>query len=239
MAVGINAMPVTFVAHALAITAAIMVLVWSISFRGGLAWEAENKNLIFNLHPVLMLIGFIILGGEAIISYKSLPLEKPVKKLIHLVLHAIALALGIWGICAAFKNHNESGIANLYSLHSWIGIGVISLYGFQWLYSFLLFFYPGGSSNLRSGLLPWHAILGLFVYILAVGNAALGFLEKMTFLESGGLDKFGSEALLVNFTAIVTILFGAFVVLTVSAKSSPSSSPSIDDDETSYSYSAI
>lgn len=129
---------------------------------------------VVQLHPVLMLIGFIILGGEgknhnsiyctiikikfditfisirlmwsfdnddthvcieignaAIISYKSLPLEKPVKKLIHLILHAISLSLGIWGICAAFKNHNESGIPNLYSLHSWIGIGVISLYAFQ------------------------------------------------------------------------------------------------------------
>lgn len=49
MAVGINALPVTFVAHALALIAAIMVLVWSISFRGGLAWEATNKNLIFNV----------------------------------------------------------------------------------------------------------------------------------------------------------------------------------------------
>lgn len=108
----------------------------------------------------------------------------------------------------------------------------------QWLYSFILFFYPGGSANLRSGLLPWHALLGLFVYVLAVGNAALGFLEKLTFLESGKLDKYGAEAFLVNFTAIVTILFGALVVLTVSAKSpSPSSSPV--DDEASYSYSAI
>lgn len=49
MAVGINAMAVTFVAHALAVIAAIMVLVWSISYRGGLAWEATNKNLIFNV----------------------------------------------------------------------------------------------------------------------------------------------------------------------------------------------
>jgi cytochrome b-561 len=58
-------------------------------------------------------------------------LKKEVKKLIHLGLHAIALILGSVGIAAAFKNHNESGIANLYSLHSWLGIGVISLYGIQ------------------------------------------------------------------------------------------------------------
>lgn len=103
------------------------------------------------------------------------------------------------------------------------------------MYSFIVFFFPGGSSNLRSGLLPWHAMLGLFVYILAVGNAALGFLEKLTFLENGKLDKYGPEAFLVNFTAIVTILFGALVVLTVSAKS-PSS---IDDADNCSSYSAI
>lgn len=67
----------------------------------------------------------------AIISYKSFPLEKQVKKKIHLVLHAIALILGIIGIYTAFKNHNESNIPNMYSLHSWIGIGVITLYGIQ------------------------------------------------------------------------------------------------------------
>jgi len=92
---------------------------------------------------------------------------------------------------------------------------------------------------LKSGLLPWHAMLGLFVYILAVGNAALGFLEKLTFLENGGLDKYGSEAFLINFTAIITILFGAFVVLTASAES-PSPSPSVsNDDSVDFSYSAI
>lgn len=64
-------------------------------------------------------------------SYKSLPLNKKSKKLAHGTLHVIALALGIVGIYAAFKYHNESSIANLYSLHSWIGIGVICLYGIQ------------------------------------------------------------------------------------------------------------
>ncbi|KAJ7974204.1 transmembrane ascorbate ferrireductase 1 [Quillaja saponaria] len=218
MALGLPAIPFTFVAHVLGIAGIVLVLVWNLDFRGGLAWESSNKSLIFNIHPVLMLIGLIIIGGEAIISYKSLPLKKEVKKLIHLVLHAIALILGIIGIYTAFKYHNESGIANLYSLHSWLGIGVISLYGIQWIYGFLIFFYPGGSSSLRSESLPWHVLFGLFVYVLAVGTAALGFLEKLTFLENSGLDKYGSEAFLVNFTAVVTILFGAFVVLSVNSQ---------------------
>ncbi|MBH0219775.1 hypothetical protein GH793_16475 [Listeria monocytogenes] len=57
-----------YVAQVLAIAGAVLVLVWCIHFRGGLAWESSDKSLIFNLHPVLMLIGLIILGGEAIMS---------------------------------------------------------------------------------------------------------------------------------------------------------------------------
>ncbi|KAI4347538.1 hypothetical protein L6164_008345 [Bauhinia variegata] len=226
MALGIPAFPFTFVVHVLGIAGIIMVLVWNIHFRGGLAWESSNKNLIFNIHPVLMLIGLIIIGGEAIISYKSLPFSKEVKKLIHLILHAIALILGIVGICAAFKNHNESGIANLYSLHSWLGIGVIVLYGIQWIFGFVIFFYPGGTPGIRRESLPWHVLFGLLVYVLAVGTASLGFLEKLTFLESSGIAKYGSEAFLVNFTALVAILFGAFVVL--SAISEGPASPQDD-----------
>ncbi|KAL2542061.1 Transmembrane ascorbate ferrireductase 1 [Abeliophyllum distichum] len=230
MAIATKAMPFSFVAHFLGIVAAIMVLYWCISFRGGLAWEAPNKNLIFNIHPVLMLIGLVIIGGEAIMSYKCLPLKKPEKKLIHLVLHAIALILGIIGIYTAFKFHNESNIANLYSLHSWLGIGVIVLYGIQWIYGFLIFFYPGGTTTIRSESLPWHVLFGLLVYVLAVGTATLGYLEKLTFIENSGVAKYGSEAFLVNFTAIVTILFGVFVFLTILSQ------PPQEDE---YSYSAI
>ena len=89
------------------------------------------------------------------------------------------------------------------------------LFNLQWLYGFVLFFYPGGNASLRSASLPWHVLFGLFVYVLAVGTATLGFLEKLTFLENSGLAKFGAEAFLVNFTAIITVLFGFFVVLSV------------------------
>jgi cytochrome b-561 len=64
--------------------------------------------------------------------YKVFPnLNHDTAKLTHLILHAIATVLGAFGIYLAFKFHNDSGIANLYSLHSWLGIGTISLYGIQ------------------------------------------------------------------------------------------------------------
>ncbi|GFZ15347.1 cytochrome b561/ferric reductase transmembrane protein family [Actinidia rufa] len=73
-------------------------------------------------------------------------------------------------------------------------------------------------------------LVGLFVYVLAVSNATLGFLEKLTFLENSGLAKYGSEAFLVNFTAIVTVLYGIFVILTALSQAPA---------EVDYSYTAI
>ncbi|GMH28126.1 hypothetical protein Nepgr_029969 [Nepenthes gracilis] len=205
----------TFVAHALAVAAAAMVLVWCIHFRGGFAWKGSNKTLIFNNHPVLMLIGFIIIGGEAAMAYKSLPLRKEVQKVVHLTLHAVALALGIVGIYAVFKFHDESHITNLYSLHSWFGLGIIVLYAIQWIFGFVMFFWPGGGKALKNDSRPWHVLFGTFLFTLAVGNSTLGFLEKLTFLEMSGVARHGSEAYLVNFTAIAAVLYGAFVLLTL------------------------
>ncbi|KAJ6410815.1 hypothetical protein OIU84_007550, partial [Salix udensis] len=48
MAIEFRALPFTFGAHVLAIAGAIMVLVWTLYYRGGLAWDSANKNLIFN-----------------------------------------------------------------------------------------------------------------------------------------------------------------------------------------------
>lgn len=63
--------------------------------------------------------------------YKTIPAKPEVQKTIHLILHLIALLLGILGVYAVFKFHNESHIPNLYTLHSWLGITTISLFGLQ------------------------------------------------------------------------------------------------------------
>lgn len=85
---------------------------------------------------------------------------------------------------------------------------------FQWIMGFITFFFPGASASTRQSMVPWHAIFGLFIYILAVGNAQLGFIEKLTFLQLfNKLGKYGSEALLINFTALVVIFLGAAVVI--------------------------
>ncbi|CAN1264820.1 Probable ascorbate-specific transmembrane electron transporter 1 [Linum perenne] len=52
MGLTVKALPFTFAAHLIGVAASVMVLVWCVHFRGGLAWEDANKNLIFNLSHV-------------------------------------------------------------------------------------------------------------------------------------------------------------------------------------------
>lgn len=68
---------------------------------------------------------------EAIMSYKTVAAERETQKIVHLILHTIALASGIIGIYAVFKFHNELSIPNMYTLHSWIGMSTFCLFGLQ------------------------------------------------------------------------------------------------------------
>lgn len=61
MALRVAAIPFTFVVHLLAVAGIVMVLVWNIHFRGGLAWESSNKALIFNVCFSLSLTLFFFL----------------------------------------------------------------------------------------------------------------------------------------------------------------------------------
>ncbi|KAL4344148.1 hypothetical protein AHAS_Ahas11G0149400 [Arachis hypogaea] len=59
MALGVTAVPFTYVVHVLGLVAIILVLVWNIHFRGGLDWDADNKNSL--LHFTLFSIYLFIL----------------------------------------------------------------------------------------------------------------------------------------------------------------------------------
>lgn len=211
---GITSRPIIALAQLFGVTACILILVWCIHYGGGLAFENHNKSKIFNVHPVFMFVGFIFLSSQAILVYKVIPAKKEVQKLVHLALLGSAIVLGAIGIYAVFKFHNESNIKNMYSLHSWLGIATISLFGLQWIAALFAFMYPGASKPRRDAIYPWHVFLGIFLYVMAILTAEIGILEKLTFQELlMHLDRFSSEAMLVNSTGLVILIFAMLVVL--------------------------
>ncbi|MED6120047.1 hypothetical protein PIB30_017295 [Stylosanthes scabra] len=201
---------VSILVHLLFIAITTLVLVWLLHFREGVAFNSSNKAKIFNLHPLLMTIGFVLVSGEAIMIYKSVPgKQQRSLKVVHLLLHLIALATGILGIVTIFKFKKELSLPNMYTLHSWLGISAICSFGFQYILGFFTFLFPGAEMYTRASVLPWHRFIGMVIFLLAVGTAQLGLVEYFGFL---GLFR-SQEALIVNFTGLLLFLFAVFVAL--------------------------
>ncbi|GAB2279922.1 hypothetical protein Dimus_014557 [Dionaea muscipula] len=126
-----SASRITVVAHFFGVLAIILMLVWLLHFRGGIDLDSDVPARVFNVHPFLMLFGFIFFAGEAMMAYKTVAAQRFVQKLIHTAIHLGAITLGIVGIHAAFKYHKQQQLTNMYTLHSWLGLSTFILYGIQ------------------------------------------------------------------------------------------------------------
>ncbi|OAY74971.1 putative transmembrane ascorbate ferrireductase 3, partial [Ananas comosus] len=194
------------VAHILALLAVILMLVWVLHYRGGANLRSDaDPELIFNVCVSFML--YELITCLAIMAYKTVPTEKRVRKFIHMMLHFVALTLGIFGIYAAFKYHKESASPDMLSLHSWLGICTICLFGLQWLFGFFYFWLPRGPAVNRAMVKPLHASAGLAIFLMAICTAETGLVDK------GGLTV--SETQLINFTGLFILLFGVAVSIVV------------------------
>ncbi|KAF8378828.1 hypothetical protein HHK36_030177 [Tetracentron sinense] len=104
-------------------------------------------------------------------AYKTVATVKKVQKFIHLLIHLTAFILGIVGIYAVFKFHKRQSLPDMYSLHSWIGMGTFCLFGLQWVFGFGYFWFPKATLSTRTMLLAWHVYWGRALLYMAVNLA--------------------------------------------------------------------
>ncbi|GAA0149461.1 reductase [Lithospermum erythrorhizon] len=204
------------VVRMLGIMVAALVLVWCVHYRGGLAISSDKKALIFNVHPVLAVIGFLLLNGEGILAYKATSGTKRFKTLVHLGIQFLALSFGVIAVLFVLKFHFEKGVDILYSLHSWLGLACLFLFSVQWALGFATFWYAGGSRISRANILPWHVFFGFYIYALMVVTCVTGILEKATFLQVHNIiSRFSAEAMLINLLGLLIVTLGGFVILAI------------------------
>ncbi|XP_020268603.1 LOW QUALITY PROTEIN: probable transmembrane ascorbate ferrireductase 4 [Asparagus officinalis] len=201
---------------------AVLLLIWAFGFRasflphsnsGDSSDTSQMGHLYSALHPLLMVIGFILLSGEAILAHKWLSAwSRSTRKSVHLCLQGAALGFGLFGIWVKFKG--RIGIlANFYSLHSWMGLLCLVLFASQWTLGFLRLWHRPENRRTRTTMLPWHAFVGLYTYGLAVITAETGLLEKLTFLQTRrGVHRRSTESTLVNALGLGLAFVSALVV---------------------------
>lgn len=81
----------------------------------------------------------------------------------------------------------------------------------QWLFGFVVFWYPGLQRTTREKALPWHVLNGLLIFLLAICTAQTGLVEEAAFSNL----VVGTQARLFNFTGIFVILYAIAVSLSI------------------------
>lgn len=219
---------------ALSLACVVCVCVWNSQWRGGFAWDGSGRQ--FNWHPVLMVLGLVVLYGNGAVLYR-VPLTWGQNKLPWKILHGslmlLALILTVVALCAVFDFHNANNIANLYSLHSWIGLAAAALFTFQWAAGAAGFFLPCSPPALRKLLKPVHTWMGSAILILSIAACISGINEKLFFVLKGtspGNPPYSAlphEAVLGNALGVLIVAFGlvVFKILSNPLWQRPESSP--------------
>ncbi|KAM9784083.1 transmembrane ascorbate-dependent reductase CYB561 [Syngnathus typhle] len=194
----------------LGVTSVVLAGVWMGHYHGGFAWDGSDQE--FNLHPLCMILGMVFLQGDAILVYRVFRNEaKKNVKMLHGIIHMLALIVSIVGMAAVFDNHRAAKYPDMYSLHSWCGMATIVLFSLQWVMGLSFFLFPVASSWLRSAYLPVHAFCGLVLLVMAIGTSLLGITEKLLFSIMSTYSSFPPEGIMANILGILLACFGLLV----------------------------
>lgn len=133
--------------------ALILVLFWTLYYKKGFAWN-EDPQRQFNLHPTLMVTGFISISGfckwyssyclsrngmnfelwfiAAMLLYRiSRCCRHIIVKLFHTVFHILAIPCIALGFFAVFDSKMLQSETHFYSLHSWMGLVTMGMFALQ------------------------------------------------------------------------------------------------------------
>ncbi|XP_029015225.1 transmembrane ascorbate-dependent reductase CYB561 isoform X2 [Betta splendens] len=194
----------------LGVASVVLTGVWMGHYRGGFSWDGSEQE--FNLHPLCMVLGLVFLQGDAILVYRVFRSEpKKNLKLLHAIIHLLALTLSIIGFVAVFDFHRAAKIPDMYSLHSWCGMATLVLFCLQWVMGLLFFLFPVASSWIRASYLPIHVFCGLVLLIMAIGSCLLGITEKLLFSITSTYALFAPEGVLANILGLLLVCFGMLI----------------------------
>lgn len=204
-----------------ALTGLLLILIWMLHYRPVTGFGLSDKAGLANLHPVLMYTFMVSVNMYAILIYRThYCLAKSRLKWAHAILSGTNIVMSLLGVAAMYKAHLLAGIANFYSLHSWLGALTNGFYLAQFVGGVVAFLRPGWSQQQRARLMPWHRLAGGALLVLAAAAALTGIAELVIFQDKDGLYAgFTAITFIANLTGLsVIIMTGAAVYLLSAAE---------------------
>ncbi|XP_065206513.1 transmembrane ascorbate-dependent reductase CYB561 isoform X2 [Planococcus citri] len=193
----------------LLVAALILILFWTLYFQKGFAWHEEPEKQ-FNLHPTLMVTGFITISGFSMLLYRiSRCCRHIFVKLFHTIFHILAIPCIGLGFFAVFDKKMLSGETHFYTLHSWMGLVTMGMFALQFVFGFFSFLVllccEGATAACRAAFVPIHASFGTTIFMLAVATSLTGLTQKTWKLFASDQIMLTDETLVVNILAMVLI----------------------------------
>ncbi len=125
-------------------------------------------------------------------AFRIIPLPKPKQKFIHATCHFLSTICISLGFAAVYVGNNEKSknadhifYTNFTSLHSFLGLSAIILYGQNYLLGILHFLVPSVSVEHRKSYMPNHVFLGTLSFVVAAMAAETGIMELTAELPAG------------------------------------------------------
>ncbi|XKL65329.1 hypothetical protein PGB90_008749 [Kerria lacca] len=197
----------------LLVAALILVLFWTLYSGVGYGWREGNFEKQFNLHPTLMIAGFVTLSGFSMLLYRiSRCCRHIFVKLFHTFFHILAIPCIALGFYAVFDSKMLQSHNHFYSLHSWMGLVTMGMFALQFVFGFFSFLVllccEGATAACRAAFVPIHASFGTTIFMLAVATCLTGLTQKSSKLYNYSEISKKNEVIIVNALAMVLVALG-------------------------------
>lgn len=185
----------------LALVSLLLALWWSLDsdtdakFLGGVNFS----DYLFQWHPILMTLGFVVLFTFAILAHRSDFIGSHSNKYIHAWLNFLNIVVTTFGLIAVVSYNYSAGFANLYSLHSMLGLTAMLLLFVNFAFGLMYYCQSSSSSSIGSVsssgssstalLMPGsrmvhilHRLVGFSAFAIGIMAYETGIMEMNTWL---------------------------------------------------------
>lgn len=207
-------------------------------FLGVPSWETN----ILPWHPILLVMFFAFQVIAAVI-WSIVTNNKPLAKVIHICCQCGGLISVIVGYVAIFKYKNDKLLPNLTTLHSWLGIATIVMYGINFCFGILMAsltqYFPDSIVRKAYDLKSIHQSVGLIAFGLTILSVETGIMDQLgqgcyysyPVTEIYGVDKNPADnypflpdaCKIANGLGLTVVISGVFVIFAIVLRSSQTS----------------